>query len=141
MLGIGPLSVLSIGVLTSAFARGVDFWVTPIDNSVTMTAIGDWADPHMLGTLLVAFSLIGLVAGAFRRKALIAWAHIALGALFLMMGLVSLFPVMDELGWGWRAPVSYILGSAVVHWYAGNSWYSSWTEARGKRTGPDSLAR
>lgn len=127
-----PLKILSIGVLLSALARGIDFLVSPPDTSVTMSAISEWASPTTLGCLLIVLSVLALVGLAIKSEPVQALSHIALAAVFLVMGIVSLFPVLHILGWGWRAPVSYILGSATVHWFAAYSWYEKWLVNRGR---------
>lgn len=132
-IGLAPLTILSIGILISALARGVDFIIAPNDSSVTMSAIAEWADPTTLGVLLIILSCSALIGLLVRSAPAQAISHIALCALFLVMGAVSFFPVVTTLGWGWRAPVSYILGSAVVHWCAAHSWFNRWAEANGKR--------
>jgi predicted membrane channel-forming protein YqfA (hemolysin III family) len=132
-LGAAPLNMLAASVSVSALSRGIDFIVSPADTSVTMTAINEWASPTILGGLLIVLAGLSLV-GLFTKSAPVqALSHIALSAVFLVMGCVSLFPVFHLLGWGWRAPVSYILGSAVVHWYIAHSWFDRWAEKRGRR--------
>lgn len=132
-LGVAPLNVLTVGVTVSALARGIDFLGSPADSSVAMSAINEWASPTVLGTLLIVLSLLSLAGLVFKAPPVQAVSHIALCAVFLVMGCVSLFPVVHTLGWGWRAPVSYILGSAVVHWYLAHSWFNRWVERRGVR--------
>ena len=131
-LGVGPLVILSVCLLTSALARGIDFIIAPNDSSVTMSAISDWASPTVLGVLLILFSVAGLVGLFTKSMQARAMPHIVLMALFLVMGCVSLFPVVTTLGWGWRAPISYILGSAVVHWYIATKWFEKWVSERGR---------
>lgn len=135
-LGVHPLVLLSVGILTSAIARGIDFLIAPIDGTVTMTAIGEWTSPYVLGVFLVALGLVAVVGLVYRSPPAQVVAHIALAAIYLVMGAVSFFPVITTLGWGWRAPVSYIFGSAVVHWYVAHSWFNRWV-VRGGRTDLD----
>lgn len=130
--GLGSLVILSICVLGSALARGIDFLISPHDSSVTQAAISEWASPTALGWFLIVFSVLGLVSLFFKSKAARAMPHIVLSTLFLVMGLVSLFPVVLTVGWGWRAPISYILGSAVVHWYIATKWFEKWVSERGR---------
>lgn len=131
-IGLAPLVILCVGILTSAIARGIDFLVSPVDSSVTMSAISEWASPTVLGVLLVLFGAMAVGGMIFRSPPVQAVAHIALAAIFLVMGLVSLFPVVTTLGWGWRAPISYIFGSAVVHWFVAHTWFNKWVVRRGR---------
>lgn len=136
-LGAPPLVVLTIGILTSAIARGVDFLMSPADGTVTMTAIGEWTSPYVLGVLLVALGIMAVLGLVYRSPPAQVVSHMALAAIYFVMGAVSFFPVITTLGWGWRAPVSYIFGSAVVHWYVAHTWFNRWV-VRGGRTDMDS---
>lgn len=126
------LNILSGSLAASALARGFDFIGSPNNSTAEMSAIGTWTSPDILGLVLIVLSMFGLCGLWFRSAPVQAIANIALCAVFLVMGAISFFPVITEVGWGWRAPVSYVLGGAVVHWYIAHEWFNKWVEARGR---------
>lgn len=126
------LNILTGGLAVSALARGFDFIQSPNNSSAALSALAEWASPDTLGFILIILAGLALFGLSVQSAVTQAIANIALCAMFLVMGAVSFGPVVAEIGWGWRAPVSYVLGGAVVHWYIANEWFTKWVEARGR---------
>lgn len=136
-LSLTPLRILTFGLTASAMARGWDLMRAPADSSVALTAISEWESPHAIGAILIVLAFISLFGQTMRSAPIKAVAHMALCAICLVMGAVSFVPIITAVNWGWRAPVTYIFGTAIVHWYIAHSWYGRWVVARGRRTVPD----
>ena len=130
VLGDTATRTLSAALQASLFARGIDYMLTSPE---AFRQVTDWASPTVMGLAFALTAILGLVGVLLKHPALTAISHATAAAMFFVMGIIGLGPASPTAGWGWRAPIQYILGNGVVQLFAANASYDRWLKRRGRR--------